>query len=136
MKTIHLFLYAIGFAILSSALAGCEQDVGDPEEAIIGQWEEIAFGVDEDHINQVEVITGYIEFLPDGEYRIFPNLIDFTYTYQIDGIYLYLHASIPSSDYTYEYKFINRNTLQLKYVQGIIPDIMNFPRVYIYRRIK
>ena len=140
-----LLLIAIG-------LGGCGKLVvmppliGEPmifDKDIIGKWELIAEGPDEDGIVPVEANGNYSEYLPNGEYRIFSSetnsYYEFKFAYQTDSRFLYLYYLDNSdgvNDRIYEYTIISRDTLKLKYVRGIVPAIAGFPLIYIYQRIK
>jgi hypothetical protein len=113
------------------------------DKDIIGKWELVAEGPDEDKIAPVEANGNYSEYLPNGEYRIFSSetnsYYEFKFAYQTDSRFLYLYYLDNSdgvNDRIYEYTIISRDTLKLKYVRGIVPAIAGFPLIYIYQRIK
>jgi hypothetical protein len=132
-----LFIFILAAVILSllPSLWSCQkEDIGNPQEAIIGKWEKIAEGPDEDRIVPIETDGSYREFLPNGEHKGYWHS---EYTYQIDSVFLYLYCvGIPINDFIYEYAFINRSTLKLTYVRGNIPNRADYPIICIYQRIK
>ncbi|GHV49330.1 hypothetical protein FACS1894181_07960 [Bacteroidia bacterium] len=117
---------------------------GEPvifDKDIIGKWELIAEGPEEDQIKSVESNGDYKEFSPDGEYRYFSSVINgfgnAKRNYQLDSTFLYLYyVGNADNDYIYEFAFINKDTLKLTYVQGIKSDIMDYPTIQIHKRIK
>jgi predicted small lipoprotein YifL len=121
--------------------------IGEPmifNKDIIGKWERIAEGPDEDRIAQVEANGNYMEYLPNGEYRSFSSRTnsfygEFKFIYQTDSLFIYVYYLDNSdgfNDEIYKYAIINSDTLKLKHVYGVVPDIPGFPLIYIYQRIK
>jgi hypothetical protein len=134
-KKINLLI----FLLLIIGLGGCWQKDSPPAEDpdIIGKWELVAEGPNEDKIAPVEANESYWEFLPNGEHKGYGA--DAKYTYQTDGVFLYLYYLDNSdgvNDRIYEYTIISRDTLKLKYVRGIMLDRPNEPFIFIYQRIK
>ena len=108
------------------------------DKDIIGKWELVAEGPDEDGIVPVEASEVYIECLPNGEYKN-SYWRDSKHIYQTDSLFLYLYYldnSDAVNDHIYEYAIINSDTLKLKHVYGVVPAIPGFPLIYIYQRIK
>jgi predicted small lipoprotein YifL len=111
---------------------------GEPvifDKDIIGKWEKIAEGPDEDRIVSVEASGVYIECLPNGEYKN-SYWRDSQHIYQTDSLFLYLYADHPNNNFIDKYTIINRDTLKLTYVRGNIPARADYPLIYIYQRIK
>ena len=111
--------------------------LGEPmifNKDIIGKWNLIARGPDEDNIVEIEASGIYREFLPNGVHQGYWG--DSKQIYQTDSLFLYLYADHPDNNFIDKYTFINRDTLKLTYVQGNKPDIMGLPLIYIYQRIK
>jgi predicted small lipoprotein YifL len=104
---------------------------------ITGKWERIAEGPDEDRIVPVEANGSYREFLPNGVHQGY--WADSKQIYRTDSLFLYLYFLDNSdgvNDRIYKYAIINRDTLKLKHVYGIIATSMNTPEIFIYQRIK
>jgi hypothetical protein len=118
-----------------------DEKVDDPAVAIIGKWELIAEGYDEEHMNHYNQSYGdYIEFLPDGRYMSF--LISQGLRerfYKIDSNYLYVSTDPVNprgDDRIWKYEFLNRNKLKWTYVAGPIAFKWPPTLIYIYKRKK
>jgi hypothetical protein len=137
MNNIKLLISLLLFALLG---VGCtlDEDVSDPETAIIGAWKEIAQGVDDDHVKTID--SGmYLLFLPTGEFLSFTeystNRMEGVYQMDSDLLY-YLNIDGVESNVD-SFSFINRDKLKLTFFSGatILPTY-SIPVVHIYKRIK
>ncbi|MDR1331922.1 MAG: hypothetical protein LBK07_07435 [Tannerella sp.] len=140
-KNISIMQTALIATMLLTGASGCEK-VDDPEAAIVGRWELIADGHDEDHLESFKQSDkSYMEFLPDGRYMHFSasqNMLT-EYSYKIDDsrLYLYFSPVYPESKRIWKYKFLNRNKIKLIYSEGIIEAINMYPAyTQIHKRTK
>jgi hypothetical protein len=120
-------------------LWGCQkEDIGNPQEVIIGKWELVAEEQEGNRIIPVEA-DGYIEYLANGELRFSSDGSgEGKWTYQIDSVYLYRYNSsddLKIPKVIHKYTFINRNTLMLKEARTAEYK-MPSPYFSIYQRIK
>ena len=141
MKKIYIVLATAVFSLLP-CLWGCQkEDIGNPQEVIIGKWELVAEEQKGNRIVSLEP-DGYIEYLANGEFRYFiaseNRFSETSMTYQIDSVYLYRYNSsddLKIPKVIHKYTFINRNTLMLKEARTAEYK-MPSPYFSIYQRIK
>jgi hypothetical protein len=139
MKKLVLVL---GLIVVSSA---CSKDE-NPANLILGKWELVALGHDEDNIKPIDqafIVAGAptMEFLSDG------GILRVYYFYapenpeenscRIDSEFLYINYEEDYQHGRFDYKYsFYENKLKLVLVHGIITDIFGYPIIYIYQRKK
>lgn len=137
MKKNQMFYIAV-IAILLLGLWSChnDDDIGDPQTAIIGKWKMIESGYDEDNMSPVDPDV-YREYLPNGDVKGLSEAKQTTF--QIDKGYLYYYYPEVTGCIIYKYSFINKNKLKLEFNSTerdiYIPDIFSH-KIFIYERIK
>jgi hypothetical protein len=118
----------------------CEDEDAKSQEAILGKWELIEQGRDEDNMKAVTSTGGYIEFLSNGNMHHYdPVTQEYSgeQMYKIDSKFLYYNYEKGIDE-----RFVNKHhfyedKLKLTYVSGgNIPDIYGIPCIFIYKRIK
>jgi hypothetical protein len=129
---------------------GCTSDDENPvfpksSEMILGKWELIASGHTEEEIQLVTPDGSYTEYLSNNRIRNYYSpsgrIEEEDCIYELDAEYLYKYFNRETygtdSDQIYKYSFgSNKDELRLEIIQGMIPDIANYPFIKVYKRIK
>jgi hypothetical protein len=115
------------------------------QELILGKWELIASGHTEEEIQSVTPDGSYTEYFSNGKIKYYYGTSERTEEedciYELDAEFLYKYFNREiygtESDQIYKYNFnSNKDELTLEIIQGMIPDIANFPFIKVYKRIK
>jgi hypothetical protein len=142
MKKIKLFFYIVILTIFCLNIAGCEDEDTNYQEAILGKWELIETGQDENSMKPVKSTGSYLNFLQNNKmqhYDPITNEYDIEQTYKIDSKFLYYHYENGiNNSVLYKYHFYE-DKLKLTIVSANFTDIFRpdgIPFVVIYKRIK
>jgi hypothetical protein len=157
MKTKHF--YTILLSIFCFFIVGCTdnkdiEDVEDIEEecieiknyqeAILGKWELIEQGRDEDNMKPI-TSTGnykygdYMEFFSTGMMGFYnPETTEYYnhYSYRIDSLFLYEDPNTGQFPWIYKHCFYKKDKLKLTFVSGVMLDLPGLPLIFVYKHIK
>ena len=122
---IYILKFTTFLLVLAMIFFSC-QCKNEPAEAILGRWELIAKGSDENSIKPVEPNGAYIEFLSEGISRsYYPEVDDFYYTmYKIDKKFIYYYSyEKPPDQAPFEYRYsISKGLLKMTFIKGGLID--------------
>ena len=129
MKSKQLLKLTAIMLFMAGAFA-CTKDEKDPQHSILGKWELVAKGINENELQQVVSDGSYIEFLPDGKMIEYFSETDeyLEETYYIDSEYLVRNDNIFC-----HYAF-DKNKLKLSDIKGA-EYVLNL-NMFIYQRLK
>ncbi|MDR3268045.1 MAG: hypothetical protein LBT83_03135 [Tannerella sp.] len=152
MKKYSFIVFIIVVFMISLSVMNCRQDAGQQkaleniQQRISGKWQLVGYEYDVETVPESAIVPdSYIEFTSEGIYNHYQTDTICKLAYRIDSEFLYAVGDkcppnredlvFHSRFHIYKYS-IDKDSLKLTHVFGILPKTIQRSMTLVYRRIQ